>query len=228
MPEPSAEPPGGSLPRILGQIGPVLVTWRRLWLGALGLGLLAALAWWGHSIDLPALHAQAERLPTWSAFGLLTLLPLVFFPVSLLHVAAGVRFGIVGGLVAVALSTLLQVTLAWLLVQLSPRLFDRLLHRWKALLPAQSHPSLVVLSCLLPGLPYTAQLYVLPLLAVPWRLIVLISVPIHTVRALVSIIGGDLSDRLTPTHVAWLSAYFVAVAGLSILAVRRLRRTLAK
>jgi len=215
------------LPRVLGTIGPVLVTWRRLWLGALGLVLLAALAWWGNSIDLPALHARAKLLPAWSAFGMLTLLPLVFFPVSLLHIAAGVRFGIAGGIAAVAFSTFLQITLAWLLVRLSPQLFDRLLLRWKVRLTAKSHPSLVVLSCLLPGLPYTAQLYVLPLLNVPLRLIVLIGVPIHTVRAIVSIIGGDISGRLTPTNLALLALYFVIVSGLTVVAVRRLHSSLA-
>src|SRR5947209_6946371 len=76
--------------------------WKRMLGFVIGMGVIAALVF--HAIDVDGLHERAAQLNGFAAFALLTLLPLVGFPASLLHVAAGFRFGIPLGLALVAAS----------------------------------------------------------------------------------------------------------------------------
>lgn len=227
---PDARPARDSAPnapaRVLWRIGSFAITPRLLrWilLGVLGLGVLA---WLGRSIEIETIHEQAERLPGWAGFLLLVSLPLVGFPVTILHVAAGVRFGLWEGIALVAAAKLIQQTLAWGLVKLTPSTFEPRLRKWRTRFPEDSHRSVTVLCCLLPGMPYTVQLYLLPLIGVPLRVIIGIGVTLHTLRAIISIAGGDLSDNITPGKIAGLAVYYVVIALLCWQALYRVRHLL--
>ncbi len=213
-------------PAVLFRIFSLEVTWTRLGLASAVLAVLGGLIAFGHLIDIKQVHAKARELPGWIGVALLTFLPLVGFPVSLLHVAAGVRFGIGGGMVAVAASTLVQHVLAWGLVRIAPQTFAKRLKPWRDRLPEGEHVSVTVLCCLLPGLPYSAQLYLLPMIGVPLSVIIWCGVTLHTARAAVSIIGGDLSDELTPMNIAWLTLYYLAGFTACFYLLRRICRRL--
>ena len=51
---------------------------------------------------------------------------------------------------------------------------------------------------------------------------------LHTARAIVTILLGDMSDELTPTKIAVLAVYYVALFAASALALRGLRRSMTK
>lgn len=186
------------------------------------LGGLGAL--WGR-IDLETWHARAESLPALGVLGPLCLLPLVGFPVSWLHLIAGARFGIVGGLAAVAVTTCIHHALAWLLVKILPRRFFRRMRPWREKVRHLGYRDAVTLTCLLPGMPYTGQLYLLPLIGAPIPLLLGLTTVLHTARAAVTVLLGEFSDELTPTRIALLVTYYVLLLTVSWWLIRRARRS---
>lgn len=194
-------------------------------LGA-GVAAVVAIAWaWGR-IDVAELHASAARLDGPAVFGALTLLPLAGFPVSVLHVVAGVRFGTATGLALVALSILLQLLASYALVRLAPAFFMRQVDPLRRRLPPGTHRSVTVFTLLLPGAPYFAQNYVLPLIGVPLGTYLAWGFPIHVTRSIAGVVFGDLSDDLTPARLAGFGLYFLTVTLLCAWAFRTLRSQL--
>lgn len=202
------------------------IPWGRL---AIPIALLAAIgglfAYYG---DIEAVHAAADRLDPVAAFALLVVLPLLGFPASLLHVAAGIRFGGKLGLALVSLSILLQLLASFAIVKLWRERLDRSrwLRRVRERLPEGTHPSLCVMAVLLPGAPYAAINYVLPLIGVPLRTFVLCCWPVHTLRSTITVFFGDQSDRLTAARLAVLALYALAIFGASWWMYRRVRSQL--
>jgi uncharacterized membrane protein YdjX (TVP38/TMEM64 family) len=165
-------------------------------------------------------------MPAFAVIAAITLLPLVGFPVSWLHLVAGVRFDFAGGLLVVAVTSVLHHIIGWAVVRLLPdRLFKRL-DPWREKLRGAGHRDTTLLCCLLPGMPYTVQLYLLPLLGTPFRLMFGLSAALHTARAVVTILFGDISDDLTPARVAALVAYYVVLFAVSAFSLRSLRRSI--
>lgn len=177
-------------------------------------------------IDFQEVHATARRLNAAVAFGLLVILPLVGFPASVLHVAAGVRFGPHVGLGLVALSILLQLLASYGLVHLFREQFDRRLARLRKRVPKGTHASICVITVLLPGAPFAAINYVLPLIGVPLRTYLLCCLPIHVLRSTVTVTLGGHSHQLTPARLAGLAAYALLILGLSWWTYRRLQSRL--
>jgi uncharacterized membrane protein YdjX (TVP38/TMEM64 family) len=198
--------------------------WGRIVIGLLVLGGAGALLY--SQIDVHELHRSAARLPAGVAFALLAILPLIGFPASLLHVAAGIRFGAPLGLLLVSLSIALQLLASFAIVRIWRHRFERA--RWvkkvRKRIPEGAHASICVFTVLLPGAPYTGINYVLPLIGVPLRTFMLCCLPIHTLRSTVTVIFGDQSDSLTPARLAGLVAYAVTILGVSWWMYRRVRR----
>lgn len=196
---------------------------RVLW-GALALaGLGAVLLLW-RQIDMAEVHRRAKDLPAIGVLSLMSLLPLVGFPVSWLHLAAGVRFGFGGGLAAVAFTTFGQHLLGLVLARALPGNLFGFVEPWKRRLSAASQADAVVLCCVLPGMPYSVQLYLLPLVGTPLPLLLLLSPALHTLRAVVTILLGDVSDELSATRAAMLVGYYGLLFVVSAITLRRLRR----
>lgn len=201
--------------------------WGRI---ATGLGLLVALGIVLYTqIDVDDVHAQAERLPAPVAFGLLVILPLLGFPASLLHVAAGIRFGAPLGLALVSASIALQLLASYAIVKLWRERFERArwVRRIRERIPHGAHASICTFTVLLPGVPFAAVNYVLPLLGVPLRTYLLCCLPLHTLRSTITVLFGDQSAHLTPARLAGLVAYALAILGASWWLYRRLQRQLA-
>jgi uncharacterized membrane protein YdjX (TVP38/TMEM64 family) len=205
------------------ELAGVRLTPRRLAAAGLGLVALLGLAWLYRRIDVVRLHALAGELPGLSVFVALTLLPLAGFPVSVMHAVAGVRFGWSVALPLVALSIVLQLLLSYGLVRLAPEFFARRLEPLRRRLPHAAHWPLTWFTLLLPGAPFFAQNYVLPLMGVPLRIFFAVALPLHLTRSVVGVTFGELSDRLTPASVAAFAAYGVSVSLACGWAFRRLR-----
>lgn len=224
-----ADPPlsdAGAGARVWFHLGRWRVTTPRLVGGTVAVLVLAGLVAFWNQIDVDAVHATMNRLPGWAVISAITLAPLAGIPVAMLHVVAGVRFGIGGGLVVVAATTLLQHLAGWALVRIAPHVFAERLAKWRQRFPRGAHTPITVFCCVLPGMPYSIQLYLLPVLGVPLSVLVWISVPLHVLRAVISVLMGDYSDDLTPARITTLVVYYCALTLVSTLTFRRIKAVL--
>lgn len=201
--------------------------WGRILSVLVILGGLGALLY--SQIDVHEVHRQAARMPATAAFALLAILPLFGFPASVLHVAAGIRFGAPLGLALVSFSIALQLLASFAIVHLWRERFERArwVRRIRQRIPQGAHTSICVFTVLLPGAPYAAINYVLPLLGVPLRTFLLCCLPLHTLRSTITVVFGDQSDELTPARLAVLAAYALTIFGSSWWMYRRLQRKFA-
>lgn len=196
------------------------ISWRTIVIGALVLIGIAVLS---QRIDIDDVHEYASRLNPIAAFALLTVLPLLGFPVTVLHVAMGIRFEAPLALTLVAISIVLQLLASFALVHTFRAKFARRLDQVRQRIPRTAHGSMCLFTMLLPGVPYFAKNYVLPLLGVPLRTYLLVCAPIHIIRSSVAIMLGDQSDDLTPGRIVGLAIYFSLTLLASWWMFRRLR-----
>lgn len=187
--------------------------------------LVAAGVGW-RSIDMEAFHAWMQRMPALMVSAVVGVTPLGGFPVSALHLATGVRFPFWTALLVVGITTMFHHTAAWALVRGLPDRFFARLDPWREKLAGAGHVEAAVLCSILPGMPYTVQLYLLPVMNVPLRLICLVSGTLHTARASVTVILGNISADLTVGRVTALASYYLVIVVVCGYTVRRMRRGL--
>lgn len=202
-----------------------LIPWRPLLGFALAMGVVVLLI--RQQVSIQEIHAAADRLHAGVAFALLAVLPMIGFPASLLHVAAGIRFGAPLGLALVALSIFLQLLASYALAHVFREQFTRWLGPLRKRIPQGAHSSICVFTVLLPGAPYAAVNYVLPSIGVPLRTYLLCCLPLHVLRSTITVTLGDQSDRLTPARLAVLVGYALAILTASWWTYRRLQSRLA-
>jgi uncharacterized membrane protein YdjX (TVP38/TMEM64 family) len=177
-------------------------------------------------VSLEEVRAEAEKLPGWLCFLLLTVLPLIGCPVSVLHAAAGLRFGLALGLPLVWLSILIQLVASYGLVHWRREFFARHLKSIRQRIPRGAHVPVTVFTMLVPGAPYFAQNYALALIGVPFRIFLAICLPMHAARSSIAVMIGGESHDLTTGKVLLILAYGAAILGASWWALRRLRTKL--
>jgi uncharacterized membrane protein YdjX (TVP38/TMEM64 family) len=194
--------------------------WRKI---AVAIVACVGIALLYHRVDLETVRDYAERINGGVAFALLVALPLVGFPVSVLHVVMGIRFGVGWGMALVSLSIALQLLASYALVHLFREKFARHFEPVRRKIPRAAHGSMCLFTMLLPGVPFFAKNYVLPLLGVPLRTYLLVCLPVHIARSAVAVFFGDESDHLTPTRITWLAIYYAVTLGVSAWLFRRIR-----
>ena len=190
---------------------------------AIGVPIIVGLVWLSRAVDIDTVHAHADKLNGFVAFALLTLLPLFGFPVTLLHITAGIKFGRGLGVALVALSILLQLLASYGLVHWQRKFFERKFKDVREKIPAGAHGPITLFTLLLPGVPFFAKNYVIPVIGVPLRTFLLWALPIHIARSAVSVILGDESSHLTPARVTVLVVYYGATLAASWWAFRRIK-----
>lgn len=198
----------------------VHVPWKKVAIGVVA--LIAVMVAW-HFVDMDAVRDWLDQLNPWLMFVVITALPLVGFPVTPLHVAAGMRWGPALGLGIVAGSILLQLLASYALVRLFRPLFEHRLERFREKIPQGAHGPVALFTALLPGVPYFAKNYTLPLIGVPLWTTLLWCFPLHAARASIAVIFGDQSDHLTPARIAGFCAYFAVVTLSCAWAFRRIK-----
>lgn len=200
---------------------------KRQWMGAVAVvGASIGVALLYQRIDIAAVHERAQRLNGVLVFGLITVLPLLGFPVTVAHAVAGARFGLGLGLGLVAVSIFLQLLISYGLVQVAREVFTRRLHKVSRHLPAGADGPVTLFTVLLPGVPYFAKNYVIPVLGVPLRTFLLWAFPVHVARSSIAIFFGDKSGDLTPGRIAFFVIYAIVITVGCGWAFRRLRAQL--
>lgn len=218
---------GPNPPRVLFCVGPVQMTPRRLVNLLITIVILGGLSYFWHTLGLEEILDRAKALPAAGVIGTISIIPLFGFPVSWLHLIAGVRFDFLPGLLVVTLTGMCHHFLGWGLVRILPRRHFSQIEPWREKLAGAGHRDATLLCCLLPGMPYTVQLYLLPILGVPLRLLVWLAAPLHSVRAVITLLIGDYGDELTPLRIAILVVYYTTLSVVSIIIIRNLRRAIA-
>lgn len=178
-------------------------------------------------IDPKVFHRWATGLSGWLVFALLTFLPLVGFPVSVLFVVAGAKFGSLWGTIWVSVSIVIHLVVTYwvtttFLHDRIAAIFGRTRYKMPKI-PAGEHIPVTLLTALVPGVPYAAKNYLLVLAGVPWRVYVGVCLPAHIFHASLAIIFGDLTKDLTTGRVIFLSAYAAVVILLGRYVVKRLQ-----
>ena len=195
----------------------------------IGVGVLAAVAVTAalnHWIDLPALHDRAKEFNGVVVFLCLTFLPLLGFPVSVLHAVAGAKFGLPLGMTLVGVSIAIQLCASYAIVHAAPKFFARHFDWLRKKLPPATHPALTLFTILFPGAPFFAQNYVLAVVGVPFRIFFWISFPLSFVRSLIGVIFGEWSGDMNPFRITILVVYGLVITLGCGLAFRRLRAQL--
>lgn len=156
----------------------------------------------------------------------LVVLPLTGFPVTALHLAAGARFGIVGGLIAVALSIVFHLAASLALARWADRPVRRVMRvcGWKipAIHATSAWPFAIWLG-LLPGVSYAFKNLVAPMVGVPVKTYVGAFFPIHLASSLVGLALGGATVQFSWGSVTFAVVYTIALILLTRVVFRRVR-----
>ncbi len=213
-PEPPApaphEPPKRSARHVLLFTIPKKKTWW--WLagvvGALALGFtlmlwLTDFDWSSVRRGLENLNAYVEHLNPVAVLPLMAILPVFGFPIGLVYLVAGARYGLLGGGVVVAIMTTFHLLGSYYVGRSFLRgPIERFLARKNRHLPQVPEDEQVlvcVIAALVPGLPYAMRNYLLVLAGVRLKTLFWVCLPIYIARSYASILlgdfGGDPSRR---------------------------------
>jgi uncharacterized membrane protein YdjX (TVP38/TMEM64 family) len=211
---------------MLRSLGDFMLTPRRIaLLLAVALGLVAFVAF-RDQLNLAYLHAHALALDPAMVLLALFALPLLGFPVSVMHAVTGAKFGLPLGMTLVGLSIAFQLFASYGIVRLAPNFFANRFAWLRERLPPTTHRDLILFTLLLPGAPYFAQNYTLALVRVPFWQFFRYAFPIAFVRSLIGVIFGEWSGHMTPGRIAFFVLYTAAIMLICGLAFRRLRAQL--
>lgn len=192
---------------------------------AVALALVACIVF-RDQLNLRNLHAHVLEMNAAMVLLCLFTLPLLGFPVSVMHAVTGAKFGLPWGMTFVLLSIVFQLFASYGIVRLAPHFFAERFAWLRRKLPPATHRSLVLFTLLLPGAPYFAQNYALAITRVPFWLFFRFALPIAFVRSITGVIFGEWSGHMTPGRITFFVIYTATITLICGLAFRRLRAQL--
>lgn len=202
-------------------------TRNRLVFWGIIIGCAAVIAVFFHSINLKTVHSWATEINGWLLFVLMSLLPLVGVPISILCIMAGAKFGPWDGLGVTAVAVTINLTASWWMVRSwLRRPIEKILQKVqykKPELQKGEYAGVCLLTALVPGPSYTLKNYFLAMSNLPLRVIVGIGLPAHLFAMSPGIFFGDFSGHLTVPKITFLVVYTVLLIGVGQFLVRRIR-----
>ena len=159
-------------------------------------------------------------------FLLFALLPVLGFPLSILQIVAGVKFGFWTGMSVTAAAMIVHLLSAhWLGSGFLKDRISRLLSRTRFRLPQVRGHEQSVLGFLVPFLPgsYTLKNYLMVLGGVSLRTLLCVCLPVYAVRASSGIFLGGVSGHLTPWLITLLVVGKIVAVVITIWVVKRYR-----
>jgi uncharacterized membrane protein YdjX (TVP38/TMEM64 family) len=151
-----------------------------------------------HKIDWSGFTERVGRLNPILMLAAMAILPVFGFPVSVVYLLAGVRFGPLWGGVVVASVTAVHLLASY---GIARSVFRRPLQRFiekrhKRLprIPDDEQAMVALIVALVPGPPYLVRIYLLALADMKLRIYFWVALLVFTVRSYVTILLGDLSS----------------------------------
>src|SRR5690606_37417341 len=136
------------------------------------------------------------RLPAGAVIPLMAVLPVAGFPIAVVYLVAGARFGplLRGGVVAAVTAFHLLATYAVARSFLRGPIerFVQRRHRKLPEIPPDEHAAVALIVGLVPGVPYFVRNYLLALSGLRLRTYFWVCLPIYVARSFVAILLGDL------------------------------------
>lgn len=195
--------------------------------GVLVLGAAIALLL-SHDFDWSAVNRAIAGFNSGLVILLMALLPLVGFPISLVYLMAGARFGPWLGIPVVILVTAVHLLgTYWITRSFLRGRIERLLARRDYRLPhipEGEHGSVCLLAALVPGPPYFARNYLLALTDIPFRVYFWVCLVVYVVRSVVAIMIGDLASDPDTGQLLLLVGVYLLKLSICAYVVWRLRR----
>lgn len=196
---------------------------KRYWGGLVVIVLLAAGVWYlvryhEGDIDRESILAYGMSLPPALLIAAFFVLPLVGFPVSVLLVVIGLRFGIVWGMVIVTVGMFFHLLVVHGIARSGMR--EKMRRRIAAfgyeIPPIKENHRLwfTTLFASIHGPPYAAKLYLLALTDLPFRYHCGIALPVYIGFSLLPVSAGKAVMNLNPISV---SALVLAALALLVL-----------
>ena len=186
-----------------------------------GIGALLAFV-----IDVEEARRWIEGVDGVWFFLLLAVLPVLGFPISVLQILAGVKFGFWAGISVNAVAMGVNLVGAhWVGSGFLRGRVTNLLSRTRFRLPEVRNNEQSVLGFLVPLLPgsYALKNYLMVLGGVSLRTLMCICLPVYAVRATSGIFLGDISGHLTPWLIALLVIGKIIAIVLTIWVIKRYR-----
>lgn len=185
------------------------------------LSLLIAGGWFvqlhHHDISQEAIIAFGERIHTAWFLILFFILPLLGFPLSILLVLAGIRFGFAGGMAASAVAVFFHNFTAYHICHGFFRdPMRNFLERAGYAIPPISPGHRVRLTALftaIHGPPYFAKLYLLALTDIPFLIYFWVGAPVYLIFCVIPVGAGSAATQFDAT---WIYAIITALAIFSL------------
>lgn len=199
--------------------------WLKLITAAVVLGIVVlALT---ELVDWPKAREWMQQLDHRSLVGLMAVLPLVGFSISLIYLVIGAVFGGPVGVVVVAGITIVHLLGShWIGRGYLRKPLARWLEKRKYRLPEFSpgeDASIALMAVLVPGPPYFVRNYLLAVSGIPLRIYFWVCWPVYVLRSCLVIFLGDFSNGLSTKRVVILASVFVLKVGICAFLLQRLR-----
>jgi len=199
--------------------------WLKLAIAAVVIGI-AVLAL-SELVDWPKVREWMQHLDHGSLLGLMTVLPLMGFSISLIYLVIGAVFGGPMGVLVVAGITALHLLGShWIGRGFMRKPLERWLQKRKYRLPELSpgeDASVALMAVLVPGPPYFVRNYLLAVSGIPLRIYFWVCWPVYVLRSCIVIFLGDFSNGLSTKRIVILAVVFVLKVGVCALLLQRLR-----
>lgn len=168
-----------------------------------------------------------HRLDPLAMLPLMAILPIFGFPISVVYLFAGLRFGPVWGGVVVAGVTAVHLVGTYVVGRSFLRKpLERYIERRHAKLPQvpdDEQAPVAVIGGLVPGLPYFVRNYILVLAGLRLRIFFWVCLPIYVARSYVTILLGDMGSDPTRNKLIFLVVVDVLKVAICALVIWRLR-----
>lgn len=199
------------------------------WLLAAAVTGLAAigLIWRYTDLTLAGVTDWIGGLSPLAVLPAMALLPIAGFPISVVYLVAGARFGPVGGGIVVAGVTAVHLlgsyAIARSFLREPLRRFIARRHAHLPHIPQDEQAAVCLIASLIPGLPYVVRNYLLALAGVRLRYYFWVCLPIYVARSYVTILLGDMGSDPSRTKIVVLIAVDVLKVIVCACVIWRLR-----
>jgi uncharacterized membrane protein YdjX (TVP38/TMEM64 family) len=174
---------------------------RSFWIGGGVVAIAAAVAAlliWRSDFEWSVVMTLVDRINPIAVIPLMAVLPVFGFPIVLVYLMAGARFGPVGGGLVVAGVTAFHLLATHAVAQSFLRgpiqRFVERRHKKLPEIPPDEHAAIALIAALAPGLPYVVRNYILALSGVRLRVYFWICLPVYVARSYVTIMLGDFGS----------------------------------
>ena len=199
--------------------------WLKLAIAAVVIGIVVLAL--SELVDWPKVREWMQHLDHGSLLGLMTVLPLMGFSISLIYLVIGAVFGGPMGVLVVAGITALHLLGShWIGRGFMRKPLERWLEKRKYRLPELSpgeDASVALMAVLVPGPPYFVRNYLLAVSGIPLRIYFWVCWPVYVLRSCIVIFLGDFSNGLSTKRIVILAVVFVLKVGVCALLLQRLR-----